>query len=103
VEEGVPYRETLQGLLKRAKTPERRAQLEEELDQPPFPDALAYLWNVFTRLSNRRPVGMVAGLIPWSEIDAFQRVSGFRLGPWEVQLIEALDGLYMSEKASSSR
>jgi hypothetical protein len=98
VEDGVAYREVLQGLLRRAKTPERRAKLEAELEQPPFPDPLAYLWNAFIRLSNRRPVGFAEGLIPWSEMDAFQRVSGLRLTPWEIRVIEMLDAMFVSEK-----
>ena len=53
---------------------------------------------MFTRLSNRRPVGFAASLIPWTEIDAFQRVTGFRLSPWEVQIIEKLDAMFVSEK-----
>jgi hypothetical protein len=66
---------------------------------PPFPVPLRYLWNAFIRLSNRRPVGFAASLIPWSEIDAFQRVTRFRLAPWEIQIIERLDAMFVSEQS----
>lgn len=33
--------------------------------------------------------------IGWQDIDAFTRCSGFRLAPWEVELIEALDDIYL--------
>lgn len=44
---------------------------------------------------------MAAGLgganpIGWQDIDAFDRKSGLRLGPWEVEIIEALDDIFMS-------
>lgn len=76
--------------------------MEAELDRPPFPDPLRYLWNVFIRLSNRRPVGFAAGLIPWSEIDAFQRVTGFRLSPWEVQIVERLDMMFVNDRTDQA-
>lgn len=82
-------------MLKRARKPEQRAALEADLAAPPLPVSLRYLWSAFIRLSDRRPVGMNVGLIPWSEIDAFQRVSGFRLTPWEVELIEMLDVMFV--------
>jgi hypothetical protein len=32
------------------------------------------------------------------EIDAFVRLSGMRLAPWEIELIEELDDLYLMER-----
>ena len=63
---------------------------------PPFPKALAYLWRAYFRL-RRRMAGGFAGPNPigWQDIDAFVRQSGLRLAPWELDLIEALDDLYL--------
>ncbi|WP_316214293.1 hypothetical protein [Bradyrhizobium sp. SZCCHNR2032] len=35
--------------------------------------------------------------ISWGDIEAFQRLSGMRLAPWEIRLIEQLDELYCAE------
>jgi hypothetical protein len=60
---------------------------------PPFPASLSYLWSIFLRISNRR--GQPGPLL-WSEIDAFLRVSKVRLAPWEIEVIEELDRLYVN-------
>jgi hypothetical protein len=92
------YRETLQGLLSRAKGT-RKADLEAELAGPPLPSCLAYLWDIFCRLSSRRGSnGSGPNLITYIEIDAFQRVSGVRLNAWEVQTIEAFDRCWIAER-----
>lgn len=84
--------------MKRARTAARRAELEEEMRALPLPPALAYLWNTFQRLSARRPQnGMVLSPIPWTEIEAFSRLV-LRLAPWEVAVIEELDGLLLNER-----
>ena len=33
--------------------------------------------------------------VGWQDIDAFVRCSGFRLAPWEIELIEAIDDIYL--------
>ncbi|MCA0032767.1 hypothetical protein [Mesorhizobium sp. B263B2A] len=92
VEDGVTLRETLQGLLARAREPKRKAELAAELDVPPLPACLTYLWSTFLRISNRRSAD--APLL-WSEIDAFLRVTGRRFDPWEIEMMEALDRAYL--------
>lgn len=100
--DGVTLRETLQGLLARAKRPAKVAEYEAELFCPPLPRELTYLWNVFLRLSNRRGSnGFDIDPIGWTEIDAFIRLSGLRLAPWEIALIEMLDDLYRSQRAKA--
>ena len=96
-ENGVSYRSRIEKVLKRAiRDPEARAAYEEELRVPPFPEALRYLWNAFRRLSARRG-GNGFGLSPlgWSEIAAFMRVTGTLLAPWEIEIVELLDGIYL--------
>jgi hypothetical protein len=41
--------------------------------------------------------------IGWDEIDAFCRLTGTRLAPWEVEFIEALDDLWMAESWKNSK
>lgn len=88
----------MQGLRKRTRNAARRLELDAELAVPPMPEALAYLWQAFLRLSGRRAVnGFAVAPISWSDIDAFVRYSGLRLAPWEVRLIEELDDLFRAE------
>jgi hypothetical protein len=64
---------------------------------PPFPTELAYLWRTFGRLSNRRGSNGFGPLpIGWPDLDAFSRMSQVKLQPWEIEIIEDLDALYLS-------
>ncbi|MGX9145944.1 phage tail assembly chaperone [Mesorhizobium sp. 128a] len=81
-------------MLARRLPEERRAELEAELACPPMPEAMDYLWRAFARLSNRRGAG---GMWSWSDLDAFNRLAGLRLAPWEVDIIERLDRAYLVE------
>jgi hypothetical protein len=91
IEDGVPHRQILEGLLERTQKPERRAELEAELETPPLPLELEYIWNAFCRLSARRRSGFGIEPIAWSDLDAFMSLTGTRLAPWEIRLIEDLD------------
>ncbi|MET4170961.1 hypothetical protein ABIB99_002043 [Bradyrhizobium sp. LA6.1] len=92
-EEGATWRQVLEGLAARARDPRRKAEYEAELACPPCPPALGHVWNAFARLAARRSAGFSGNPISFLEIDAFQRVTGFRLLPLEVRLIEELDDL----------
>lgn len=73
------------------------AEVEADLLLPPFPAALGYLWRAYLRLRRRTPGGF-SGPQPvgWQDIDAFVRRSGHELAPWEVELIERLDDLFLA-------
>ena len=65
-----------------------------------MPKALAYLWSAFWRLRRRKGgTGFGPAPLEWPDIDAFLRRSSLDLAPWEVEVIEDLDDLYMSEAA----
>jgi hypothetical protein len=102
-ENGHVYRDLLEGqaerLRKSGRNPEKLAALEAEIAGPACPPALAYLWRAFTRLSARRPLGFGVSPITWPDLDAFVRLTGFTLAPWEVDVIEDLDALFMAEAA----
>ncbi len=74
---------------------------------PPFPDALGYIWRTYFRLRRRMASGFAGpNPIGWQDIDAFSRLSGLRLAPWEIDLLERLDDLYlgtMIDKPSPQR
>jgi hypothetical protein len=80
----VPYRQVLEGLLERTHKPEKRAKLEAELETPPLPLELEHVWNAFCRLHARRWSSFSAEPIAWSDLDAFVRLTGVRLAPFEI-------------------
>jgi hypothetical protein len=59
---------------------------------PAFPEAMRYLWRAFIRI-RRRNAGNGFGATPvtWADLDAYSRLSGLRLLPWEIEIIELLD------------
>lgn len=64
--------------------------------------ALFYLWRTFNRIRRRKGgSGFGASPIEWPDIDAFIRNSKFNLAPWEIEIIEMLDDLYMAQQAKS--
>ena len=97
----MPYRQVLEGLLERTRKPERRAELKALLETPPLPPELEHVWAAFCRLHARRRSGFSAEPISWSDLDAFIRLTGARLVPFEVQLIEMLDDLFRSQRSDT--
>jgi hypothetical protein len=59
---------------------------------------LEHVWTAFCRLNARRRSGFSIEPIGWGDLDAFIRLTGARLAPWEVHLIEMLDDLFRSKK-----
>ena len=47
------------------------------------------------RLSNRRGGGLGASPISWADIDGYSRLTGCNLTPWEVEVIEELDSVFL--------
>lgn len=82
--------------MKRAKTPERRAEIEEQLRGADMPLEGAYLWDAFWRLRRRRGGnGFAMSPITWPDIAAFVALTRFPLAPWEVEVIEAIDDHFL--------
>ncbi|PWE57665.1 hypothetical protein DEM27_00175 [Metarhizobium album] len=99
---GVSLRERLTGLLQRARG-ERRRELEGDLNCPPLPAALSFLWEIYLRLRSRKSTDGMGNAQPieWSDFDAFNRLSGLRLQPWEIELLETLDNIYLRARAAA--
>lgn len=69
-----------------------------------MPEGADYLWRAFQRLSGRRTNnGFGQNPLTWQEIDAFVRLSGVALAPWEIEVIERLDGLYLAQQAKQAK
>lgn len=68
---------------------------------PEFPKPLLYLWHAYMRMRRRMAPSPLGGPLPltWTEIGSFERLTGAHLAPWEVELVEALDDLYLVEYA----
>lgn len=105
------YREILSDLLDKAERSNRPsdekakriAELENELALPPIPAAVVYLWATFIRLHNRRGSnGMGPNPITWADIESFMRLSGVSLAPWEIEIIEDLDGVFFAQQAKKT-
>lgn len=69
------------------------------LDAPVLPDACVELWGIFTELHACRNSGFGPAPITFADIDAFQRVSGIRLEPWELAAIRRADAAYLESYA----
>lgn len=96
----------LEGLVERSirsgKPPSHRNDWERELAGSPMPRALGYLWKAYNRLRRRvGSGGFGANPIAWGDIDAFTRHAQFRLMPWEIEIIEEIDDLYLKAQNSS--
>lgn len=77
-----------------------RVQYERQLELPPLPPELMYLWKVYRRLSSRcGSNGFSQNPITWPDIDAFVRNARFPLAPWEIEVIEELDNIERSVRA----
>ena len=67
---------------------------------PQLPEGLSCLWTAFLALHEcRGSNGFGASRISFADIDCFQRVTGTRLQPWEVEWVRKADNLWLSEFA----
>lgn len=63
---------------------------------PALPDMVAYLWELFLELHRGRDYGANGpNPLSWQLILAWTTLTGIRLSPWEVDVIKALDGLWI--------
>ncbi|MYM37264.1 hypothetical protein GTP38_23335 [Duganella sp. FT94W] len=60
---------------------------------------LGYLYDVGPVV----PAGMGSGPVTYAEIEAWQRVSGISLHPWEAALIRRLSGEYAAESHAATK
>jgi hypothetical protein len=90
-------------LLKRARNPKKRTEYEAELETDDFPLPLLYLWVAFNRIRRRKGGnGFGPSPIEMTDIDAFNRLSGMAFAPWEVEMIERLDDIFLKSLADAA-
>ena len=71
--------------------------MPDELRVEPLPHVVHYLWEWFLELHRSRSgSGFGPNPIGFVEIDAWQRVTGRNLSGWEVDVMFALDGAFLT-------
>ncbi|UXN64407.1 hypothetical protein N8E89_00510 [Phyllobacterium sp. A18/5-2] len=58
---------------------------------PEAPDYTDYIWDWFVKLHNTRQMGFSANPISFLEIEAFCRMTGAIIDPWELSVIRRID------------
>lgn len=87
----------MQGLLERTKRAEKIAEYEAALFVPPLPRPANYIWRMFTRLRSRKGSnGFGAGPLEWPDIAAFCALARISFTPWELEIVELLDDLFVA-------
>lgn len=68
-----------------------------------MPAGADYLWRVFLRLSRRRGSnGFGPDPVSFIEIETFTRLAGFPLAPWEIEILEHLDDIYLEVRGEET-
>lgn len=68
------------------------------------PQGCSALWSAFAELNACRPLGMGAvGAIPLGEVEAWQRLHGVQLSPWEVDTLTAMDRAAIGVMAANAK
>jgi hypothetical protein len=71
-------------------------------DAPMLPEGCEDTWAAFVQLRSSCPsAGMGPGVISFGEVDAYQRVTGERLEPWQIAAIRAADRAYLQVSAEA--
>lgn len=65
-----------------------------------LPPEAGYLWNVWEECHLARSSGMATNPISWSDLEAYVRLSGEALEPWEARAVRAIDDAYLAAIAS---
>lgn len=69
---------------------------------PVLPEGCEETWNTFVALRSSCPsAGMGPGVISFADLDAYQRVTGDRLEPWQIGAIMAADRAYLNVAAEA--
>lgn len=73
-------------------------------DAPRLPEGCEALWTWFNELhGSRGSNGFGPSRISFVDIDAWQRVTGLRLAPWELDAIRRADNAYLADHASRQK
>jgi len=65
--------------------------------EPPFPVGEAELFRIFQELNAARGHnGFSYNPLSYAELDAYSRLTGRSLSPWEVRMLKRLDMIYLT-------
>lgn len=67
-----------------------------ELDVPDLPHYAWHVWSAYHRLSVTRQNGMHINAISYQEMQAYCRMTGDTLAPWEVEAISGIDAEFIT-------
>ena len=73
-----------------------------ELESPPLPDWMLYLWGWFVELHQGRQAGFGASPLAWADMWAWASLTGRRMTPWEVHCIRAVDRVWVEAASKES-
>ena len=74
----------------------KRAEIEAKLHLPDFPEEYTFAWTAFFELnSSRGSNGFGANPISYLEIDAYLRLTGKVLLPYEINAISVIDACFL--------
>lgn len=76
--------------------------VDPRLDPPPLSRCLVPLWETFLTLSCARRSGMGPHALTLTDIEAWCRLTGVRLSPWELDTLLALDAVALSVTARTT-
>ena len=89
-------REHLQRLASSTGRTDERLLLE-------CPAGCRTIWSVFSQLGRTRQRGMGASGIAFTEIEAWQHLTGVRLSPWELDVLTEIDARLLWQHGQKER
>lgn len=77
---------------------------EDVPDPPEIPPELEHLWVWFWQLRTANPsAGFGPTPLSFGEMDAWQRVTGNRLAPWQVDVLLAMDAAFLAAQPKQAK
>jgi hypothetical protein len=78
----------------------RKPQQLEELTSVQCPDVLRPMWNIFLRIAKKRKSnGFGPEYLSDEQIETWFRLRGRKLHPWQLELLDKLDEVFMKHYA----
>jgi hypothetical protein len=78
----------------------RATRLPRSEREPPFPLHDAYLFAIFQELNaSRSSNGFGYNPLSYTEIDAYRRMTGQMLNPWQVKMLMRIDQIFLAASA----
>ena len=75
---------------------ESTGKIPKDLEEPEIPERFDRVWDLFWEMRNGES-------ITYQELDAYQRLTGESVSPWEVEQIRFMDGIVQAEIARLER